>query len=130
MHSGVCTRFSLPFAQHRSLNQSRQGAALRTGFAAATRDIILIQDADLEYNPDDYRLLVEPLLSDKAFRASFVKSVQIEEDGFGIEPEIIAKLARKGCRMYEMGISYSGRTYEEGKKIQLEGWRADNLRHF
>lgn len=61
----------------------------------------------------------------KAFNAALIKSIQIEEDGFGVEPEIIAKLARKGCRMYEVGISYSGRTYAEGKKINWkDGVRA------
>jgi len=143
-----------------------KGAALRTGFAAATGDIVLVQDADLEYNPEDYPLLLEPLLSGKAdvvfgsrfaggrphrvlffwhmagnrfltllsnmftnlnltdmetgykaFRAALIKSIQIEEDRFGVEPEMVAKLARKDCRIYEVGISYSGRTYAEGKKI-------------
>jgi len=143
-----------------------KGAALRTGFAAATGDIVLVQDADLEYNPENYPLLLEPLLSGKAdvvfgsrfvggkphrvlffwhmagnrfltllsnmftnlnltdmetgykaFRAALIKSIQIEEDRFGVEPEMVAKLARKDCRIYEVGISYSGRTYAEGKKI-------------
>jgi hypothetical protein len=125
-----------------------------------------VQDADLEYNPENYPLLLEPLLSGKAdvvfgsrfvggkphrvlffwhmignefltllsnmftnlnltdmetgykaFRAALIKSIQIEEDRFGVEPEMIAKLARKDCRIYEVGISYSGRTYAEGKKI-------------
>ncbi len=151
-----------------------KGAALRSGFAAATGDIVLVQDADLEYNPEDYPVLLEPLLSGKAdvvfgsrfmggrphrvlffwhmagnrfltllsnmftnlnltdmetgykaFKASLIKSIQIEEDRFGIEPEIIAKLARTGARIYEVGISYNGRTYREGKKINWkDGFRA------
>ena len=146
-----------------------KGAALRSGFAVATGDIILVQDADLEYSPEDYPALLEPLISQKAdavfgsrfmggrphrvlffwhmvgnkfltllsnmftnldltdiqtgykvFKAPVIKAIQIEEDRFGVEPEIVAKVARLGCRIFEVGISYYGRTYDEGKKI---GWR-------
>lgn len=146
-----------------------KGSALRSGFAAASGDIILIQDADLEYNPEDYPTLLEPLLLGKAdavfgsrfmsgrphrvlffwhmvanrfltllsnmftnlnltdvqtgykaFTASTIKQIQIEEDRFGVESELVAKVAKLRCRIFEVGISYYGRTYEEGKKI---GWR-------
>ena len=154
-------------------NQGK-GAALRAGFAVATGDIILIQDADLEYNPIDYPVLLAPILSGnadvvfgsrflggrphrvfyfwhmvgnrfltllsnmftnlnltdvetcyKVFRASLLKNLELRENGFGFEPEVTAKLAKTHCRIYEVGISYSGRTYAEGKKVNWkDGVRA------
>ena len=149
-------------------NQGK-GAALRTGFAQARGDMVVVQDADLEYDPSEIPRLMEPILADKAdvvfgsrfsggeshrvlyfwhsignrlltlasnmmtdlnlsdmetcyklFRREVLEKITIEENRFGFEPEITAKVARAGCRIYEIGISYSGRTYAEGKKI---GWK-------
>ncbi len=151
-----------------------KGAAVRSAVKKLTGDVVIIQDADLEYAPSDYTLMLEPIISGradvvygsrfagqqakrvlyfwhyvgncfltmlsnmftnvnltdmetgfKAFRTDILEKIPLRSERFGFEPEITAKVARRGCRIYEVGISYSGRTYAEGKKITwLDGLKA------
>lgn len=143
-----------------------KGAALKKGFNKVNGEIVIVQDADLEYDPEDYKKLIKPIIDGRAdvvygsrfltgkehrvlyfwhsiankfltllsnmltdlnltdmetcykmFRSEILEDIEIQEDAFGIEPEITAKISKKDCVIYEVGISYHGRTYEEGKKI-------------
>ena len=163
------TALPIPLKILRHTTNQGKGAALRTGIEAAILPYVIIQDADLEYDPREYPTILEPLLEDradvvygsrflggsahrvlyfwhrvgnglltllsnmctnlnltdmetgfKAFRREIIQKIEIQENRFGFEPEITAKLAWHKARFYEVGISYSGRTYQEGKKV---GWK-------
>ena len=163
----ICEPRGVKVVMH-EYNQGK-GAALKTGFQIARGTIILVQDADLEYDPNEYHLIINPIVSGnadvvfgsrfmggrphrvvyfwhmlgnkfltllsniftnlnltdmetcyKAFRREVIQNIDIQENRFGFEPEITAKVAKMSLRIYEVGISYYGRTYKEGKKI---GWR-------
>lgn len=168
----ILSQLNRDYPQIKILRQPKnmgKGAALRRGIQAATGDYVVVQDADLEYDPSEYTILLAPLIQDKAdvvygsrflggnphrvlyfwhsvgnwlltlvsncltnlnltdmetcykmFRREVIQSIPIEEDRFGFEPEITVKIAKRHLRIYEVGISYWGRTYEEGKKI---GWK-------
>jgi glycosyltransferase involved in cell wall biosynthesis len=166
LQSGLADEANHVIYQPRNLGK---GAALRAGFRAATGDIVIVQDADLEYDPQEFPLLMQPIIDNKAdvvfgsrffgghphrvvyywhmvgnrflttlsnmltninlsdmetcykaFRREIIQALKLEENRFGFEPEVTAKVAKLGCRIYEVGISYYGRTYQEGKKI---GWK-------
>jgi glycosyltransferase involved in cell wall biosynthesis len=164
--SGLITEFRQEVIVITHVRNKGKGASVRSALARLTGDAVIIQDADLEYAPSDYPLMLEPIIAGradvvygsrfagqqakrvlffwhyvgncfltmlsnmltninltdmetgfKAFRADVLKKIPLRSNRFGFEPEITAKVARRGCRIYEVGISYSGRTYAEGKKI-------------
>jgi len=165
--SGLSRKFSNQIIVVFHQKNSGKGAAVKTAIETMSGDVCIIQDADLEYDPGEYALVLEPIISGradcvygsrftgtqakrvlffwhyvgnrvvtllsnlltnlnftdietcyKAFRAEVIKSIPLRSKDFGFEPEITVKIARKKCRIYEVGISYSGRTYGEGKKIK------------
>lgn len=170
----ICESLGTELDIYERQDNQGKGAAIRNGIGRATGEVILIQDADLEYDPAEYPKLLAPILSGKAdvvigsrfagseahrvvyfwhmvgnrfltllsnllsdlnltdmecgykvFRAELLKQIRLSENGFGFEPEIIAKVAKHRCRIYEVGVSYHGRTYAEGKKIGLaDGFKA------
>jgi glycosyltransferase involved in cell wall biosynthesis len=166
LHSGISAPFNPSLRTFRHDFNQGKGAALRTGISHAAAPIVIIQDADFEYDPEEYPIMLGPILEDradvvfgsrfigsearrvlyfwhsvgnrfltllsnmftnlnltdmetcyKAFRREVIQSIKLEENRFGFEPEIVAKLACRQLRIYEVAISYYGRTYAEGKKI-------------
>jgi glycosyltransferase involved in cell wall biosynthesis len=163
VQTALCSRVDRVI--HHEKNRGK-GASIRSAIASVTGDVVVIQDADLEYDPNDYTALIEPILAGrtevvygtrfgrgprkytlhylanhtitwlsnvmtgqvitdmetcyKVFRSDVLRRISIDEDGFGFEPEITAKVSGLGCRIVEVPISYSGRTREEGKKLNFK----------